>query len=50
MKTKPYVVSADIYLLLINWARERNFILPSKEFFDKLRKEFSTYMLHFSNF
>ncbi len=51
MKTKSYVVSADIYLLLTKWAKEKNFILPSKEFFDKLRKEFSLYMLQiFSSF
>lgn len=51
MKTKPYVVSADIYLLLTKWAKEKNFILPGKEFFDKLRKEFSVYMLKiFSSF
>ena len=51
MKTKIYVVSADIYLLLAKWAEERNFALPEKEFFENLRKEFSTYMLKiFSNF
>lgn len=51
MKTKPYVVSADIYLLLTKWAKEKNFILPGKEFFERLRKEFSAYMLQiFSNF
>ena len=45
MKTKSYVVSADIYLLLTKWAKEKNFILPGKEFFDKLRQELSVYML-----
>lgn len=45
MKNKPYIVSADIYLLLNKWAKQKNFVLPKKEFFDKLRKEFSNYML-----
>ncbi|MEK7585635.1 MAG: hypothetical protein AAB477_00135 [Patescibacteria group bacterium] len=39
-----YVVSADIYLLLKKWAKQKSFILPTKEFFDELRKEFSNYM------
>jgi len=51
METKPYVVSADIYLLLGKWAKQKNFTLPRDEFFVKLRKEFSTYISKiFSNF
>ena len=41
----PYVVSADIHLLLKDWARRRNFHLPPDEFFQKLRKEFINYMM-----
>lgn len=44
METKPYVVSADIYLLLGKWAKQKNFTLPCDEFFVKLRKEFSIYI------
>lgn len=44
MKKKPYIVSADIYLLLSKWAVRKNFTLPSKEFFLKLREEFSMHM------
>lgn len=51
MKNLPYVVSADIYLLLSKWAKQKNFTLPCDEFFVKLRKEFSAYMSKiFSNF
>jgi len=45
MKNKPYIVSADIYLLLNKWAEQKNFVLPEKEFFCELRKEFSNHML-----
>jgi len=38
-------VSADIYLLLRRWAKGKNLILPSKEFFSDLRNEFSIHML-----
>jgi len=41
---KPYVVSADIYLLLSKWAEENNFVLPSKKFFKELREKFSVKM------
>ncbi len=41
---KPYVVSADIYLLMKKWADQRGFVLPSKKFFCQLREEFSVYM------
>ncbi len=44
MKNFPYVVSADIYLLLEKWTKQKNFVLPEKEFFKKLRKEFSNKM------
>jgi len=51
MKSKPYVVSADIYLLLKKWADRKSLILPSEEFFSDLRNEFSIYMLTlFPNF
>lgn len=51
MNNKPYIVSADIYLLLKKWAEQKNFVLPKKEFFNELRKEFSSYMLKiFSDF
>lgn len=42
---KPYVVSADIYLLLSKWAKQENFILPEKSYFEKIRREFSNRML-----
>lgn len=45
MKKKPYIVSADIYLLLSKWAERKNLILPSTQFFSDLRKEFTSYML-----
>ena len=48
---KPYVVSADIYLLMKGWAVQNGFVLPSREFFCQLREEFSNYMSGiFSNF
>lgn len=48
---KPYVVSADIYLLMKEWATQNGFVLPSREFFCQLREEFSDYMCRvFSNF
>jgi len=52
MKTnKPYVVSADIYLLLSKWAKQKNFTLPKEEFFEKMRKKFSEFMFQiFPNF
>ena len=45
MNKKPYIVSADIYLLLNKWAEQKNFVLPKKEFFCELRKVFSIFML-----
>lgn len=51
MKNLPYVVSADIYLLLSKWAELKGFTLPKEEFFISLRKEFSCFMSKiFSNF
>jgi hypothetical protein len=48
---KPYVVSADICLLMKEWAVREAFVLPSKEFFDQLREDFSRHMRgFFSNF
>ena len=41
---KPYVVSADIYLLLSKWTKENDFVLPSKKFFKELREKFSLKM------
>lgn len=40
----PYIVSADIKLLLERWAQERGFVLPRDEFFGNLRDEFSRVM------
>ncbi len=40
----PYVVSADIGLLLENWANQNGFIAPSDEFFSRLRESFSVQM------
>lgn len=45
MKGKPYVVSADIHLLLEKWAERKNFVLPQKDFFLDLREKFSGYMI-----
>ncbi len=48
---KTYVVSADIYLLMEEWAAQNGFVLPSREFFCQLRGEFSDYMCRvFPNF
>ncbi len=48
---KPYVVSADIYLLMKKWAMQNSFVLPKEEFFRQLRKEFSNHMSRvFSDF
>ena len=41
---KPYVVSADIYLLMKEWTNQNGFILPKREFFCHLREKFSSYM------
>lgn len=42
-KVKPYVVSADIQLLLTDWARRQNFTLPQTEFFIELRQDFTNF-------
>lgn len=48
---KPYVVSADIYLLMKVWAAENVFVLPEKKFFSYLRAKFIVRMQKmFSNF
>lgn len=48
---KPYVVSADIKILLRDWSKNRGFSLPPDDFFTKLRQEFSSRMkLIFPNF
>ncbi|MFA5154984.1 MAG: hypothetical protein WC453_00970 [Patescibacteria group bacterium] len=36
---KPYVVSADIHLLLQEWAKQKGLILPPSAFFTQLRRE-----------
>lgn len=41
--SKPYVVSADIYLLLQQWAAKRGFTLPPPEFFAELRRKFTEF-------
>jgi hypothetical protein len=41
---KPYVVSADIRLLMEKWAIRQGFVLPPREFFCQMREEFSDYM------
>lgn len=43
MKT-PYVVSADISLLLASWVKQRGLVLPSQDFFEQLRQEFCLYL------
>lgn len=40
----PYIVSADIKLLLAPWVAERGFVLPGDEFFGGLRQDFSERM------
>jgi hypothetical protein len=40
----PYVVSADVGLLLQDWADRNGFIAPSSEFFYRLREAFSAQM------
>lgn len=41
---KPYIVSADICLLIKNWAIKNGFLLPEQDFFCQLRKGFSNHM------
>lgn len=41
---RPYVVSADIQLLLAQWAREKRFVLPTDAFMLELREEFCVFM------
>lgn len=41
---KPYVVSADLSLVLKSWAKRNCYTLPSAEFFDQMRGEFSCFM------
>lgn len=44
LTVKPYVVSADIQLLLQDWADKKGFSLPSSQFFTGLRNSFSLRM------
>lgn len=41
---KPYIVSADICLLMKDWAIKNGFVLPKREFFSQLREKFSNHM------
>ena len=41
---QPYVVSADVGLLLQSWAAQNGFTMPSSEFFYRLREAFSVQM------
>ncbi len=51
MTKLPYVVSADIHLLLKRWAKQNDFILPPDIFFVNLREDFIKYMKNiFINF
>lgn len=43
-KEKRYVISEDIHILLAKWAKKKGFILPSKKFFEELRKEMKEYL------
>ncbi len=48
---KPYVVSADIKILLTDWAKRTGYTLPDDEFFRSLRTSFAEYMKRiFPNF
>jgi len=40
MERIPYVISEDIEVLLKEWAKMRNFKIPSENYFKKLREEF----------
>lgn len=42
--SKPYVVSADIKILLEKWAEKSQFVIPNEAFFAELRSEFSRFM------
>jgi hypothetical protein len=44
IQSKPYVVSADIKTLLEPWAMEKGFTLPSPDFFNQLRLDFTDKM------
>lgn len=41
-----YVVSADLYLLLSQWAKEHGFTLPPEEFFDELAEQLRYNLQH----
>lgn len=43
IEQKPYVVSADINLLLQDWATKKEFVLPNEQFFNSLRADFSKF-------
>jgi hypothetical protein len=50
-RVSPYVVSADIQLLLGTWAKARSFTLPDETIFRDLREEFCDFsQAIFSNF
>lgn len=41
---RPYVISEDIHILLDKWAKNKGFTLPSRKFFEELRKEMQGYL------
>lgn len=43
IEQKPYVVSADINLLMQDWANQKDFVLPDERFFKRLRTDFSDF-------
>jgi hypothetical protein len=42
--SRPYVVSADIKILLSQWAEPRGFNIPSEKYFNDMRLDFSVFM------
>lgn len=49
--SKPYVVSADVQLLLDAWASKNGFVLPVQDFFAELRQDLHAFMKRmFSHF
>lgn len=41
---QPYVVSADVRLLMSRWAEQKKFVLPNESFFTEMRSDFSEMM------
>lgn len=44
VNNKPYVVSADIRILLERWAEKKNYILPNEKYFNDMRDRFGNKM------